>query len=174
MNRDKSLSFWVLPAQLCLVLLLVTACARQIKKTANTSDFCLPDLTGQEVCLEDYRGKIVLTSFWASWCEPCLSELPQLQDLWTEYKDRGVVLISVNLDTADRESEVRQLARRYRFRFPVLLDQSAEVTNRFHPTLELPLTIVFDRQGRIIARHQGYKLGDERKLDRVIVDRLAI
>lgn len=174
MNRAKFRTSWILPAQLGLGLVLVTACTTQIKKTANTSDFCLPDLKGQEVCLDDFRGKVVLTSFWASWCEPCLSELPQLQDLWTKHRDRGLVFLSVNLDTADRESEVRRLTRRYRFRFPVLLDQSAEVTNRFHPTLELPLTIVFDRQGRIIARHQGFKLGDERKLDKVIADRLAI
>lgn len=124
-------------------------------------DFRLRDLKGHTVRLSDHAGKVVLVSFWASWCEPCQIELPQLQDLWKKNRDRGFELLTISVDTADKEAEVRQLVRRYRYEFPVLLDQSSQVTDRFHPTMELPYSMLLDRRGHIVARHQGYRPGDE-------------
>ena len=137
-------------------------------------DFSLRDLKGDEVRLSNHAGKVVLVSFWATWCEPCQIELPQLQDIWLRYRDKGFALLTVSVDTADKESEVRQLVRRYRYKFPVLLDQTGEVTDRFHPTMELPYSMLLDGHGRIVALHQGYRPGDEREIEQEIKKLLVV
>jgi len=131
------------------------------KGSQAVGDFSLRDLKGHTVRLSDHAGKVVLVSFWATWCDPCQIELPQIQALWKKHRERGFELLTIAVDTADKEAEVRQLVRRYRYEFPVLLDQSSEVTDRFHPTMELPYSMLLDRQGHIVARHQGYRPGDE-------------
>jgi len=131
-------------------------------------DFRLRSLSGDLVRLSDLRGKVVLIAFWATWCEPCQMELAQLGPLWEELRPRGFELLGVSVDTADREAEVRRIARRSQYRFPVLLDQTSEVTDRFQPTMELPFSVLIARDGRIAARHQGYRPGDEALLHREI------
>ena len=91
-----------------------------------------------------------------------------LQDIWERYRNKGFELVSVNVDPADTENEVRQMVHRYRYRFPVLLDQETEVSNRFNPTMDLPYSLLIDRKGRISEVHQGYRIGDEVTLEKKI------
>jgi peroxiredoxin len=127
-------------------------------------DFSLRDLKGKNVRLKDFHGKVVLLAFWATWCEPCRTELSQLQTIWDRFRDQGMELIAVNVDPADTESSVRQYVRQQRFRFKVLLDQETEVANRFNPTMDLPYSVMIDRTGRIAHVHQGYRIGDENSI----------
>ena len=136
-------------------------------------DFSLRDLKGNTVRLSDYFGKVVLVAFWATWCGPCHIELLQLQAILERHREKGFILLTVSVDTADKESEVRQFVRRYRYEFPVLLDQSSEVTDRFHPTMELPYSMLLDRKGRIAARHQGYRPGAVAGIEKKIIGLLS-
>jgi peroxiredoxin len=131
-------------------------------------DFTLRDLKGHKVSFRDFGDKVVLLSFWSTWCVPCHTELPLLQDIWERHRDQGFELVSVNVDPADNESEVRQLVRRYKYRFPVLIDQETEVSNRFNPTMDLPFSVLIDRQGKIASVHQGYRIGDEETIENQI------
>jgi peroxiredoxin len=131
-------------------------------------DFTLRDLKGSKVSFRNFNDKVVLLAFWATWCVPCHTELPQLQEIWDRYREQGFELVSINVDPADNESEVRQLARRYKYRFPVLMDQETEVSNRFNPTMDLPYSVLVDRRGRISAVHQGYRIGDEETIENKI------
>jgi thiol-disulfide isomerase/thioredoxin len=126
-----------------------------------SGDFTLPDLHGDRVRLSDYRGKVVMVSFWATWCEPCQVELTQVQKLWDRYRERGFELVAINVDPPDAQSAVRDMVRRYRYSFPILLDSSSEVVNRFNPKMELPFSILFDARGQVSATHQGFVPGDE-------------
>ena len=130
--------------------------------------FALYDTKGHRVSLGDYRGKVVLVDFWATFCEPCIMSLPALQDVWDRHRAQGFELVSIAVDGADKESLVRQLSQRYRFRFPVLLDQQSEVVNRFDPKLDLPFSVLFDREGHVASIHQGYRTGDENALEEEI------
>lgn len=131
-------------------------------------DFALHDLEGATVRLSDYGDKIVYVSFWASWCEPCRSELPQLQKIWERLRDKGFVLLSIAVDPSDLENAVRRQVHRYRYHFPVLLDQDTEVANRYNPTMTLPFGVLFDRRGRIAYTHKGYRIGDEQLIEKKI------
>jgi peroxiredoxin len=131
-------------------------------------DFTLRDLKGQKVSFSSFDDKVVLLSFWATWCVPCHTELPQLQEIWERYRQQGFELVSVNVDPADNESEVRQMVRRYKYSFPVLMDQETEVSNRFNPTMDLPYSVLVDRRGRIASVHQGYRIGDEETIENEI------
>ena len=129
--------------------------------TKVVGNFSLRDLRGKRIQLRDFENKVVLLSFWASWCKPCHQELPVLQNIWQRHRARGFELVSIAVDPPDTESEVRQMTRRYRYEFPVLLDPETDVANRFNPTMDLPYSVLIDREGRIAAVHQGYRIGDE-------------
>jgi peroxiredoxin len=143
----------------------------QYKKVAG--DFTLRDLKGHQVSFRDFGDKVVLLAFWATWCGPCQTELPLLQEVWERHRKNGFELVSICVDPADTENEVRQMVRRYRYRFPVLMDQETEVSNRFNPTMDLPFSVLVDRHGKIAALHQGYRMGDEVSLEKKIVKLLA-
>lgn len=155
-------------------LIIWSGCASTPKGTKPSKDskvvgdFTLRDLKGRKVSFRNFGDKVVLLSFWATWCVPCHTELPQLQEIWERHRDRGFELVSINVDPADNESEVRQTVRRYKYRFSVLMDQETEVSNRFNPTMDLPFSVLIDRQGKIASIHQGYRIGDEETIENEI------
>jgi thiol-disulfide isomerase/thioredoxin len=86
-------------------------------------DFTLPTLSGETVRLSDLRGKVVLVNFWATWCVPCRTEMPTLEELYQYYKERGLEVVAVNLDalsTAGVEAFVKEVAVTFR----IVLDPS--------------------------------------------------
>ena len=115
-------------------------------------DFTLENLEGKEVSLKDYRGKIVFLNFWATWCPPCRLEMPSMNRLYNEYKDKGFVILAINLrENADR-------ARTYRDQeeldFPILLDRDGEVGLMFG-VRSIPATYLIDRTGTVIGGALG-------------------
>ena len=112
--------------------------------------FTLPSLDGGRVRLADFRGKVVLLNFWATWCRPCREEMPSLEALWADYRDRPFIVLAV---TADRGSlrPVREFVRRHGLDFPVLLDADGAVRNRYE-VYALPMTYLIGRDGRISGR----------------------
>lgn len=112
-------------------------------------DFKLRDMSGKEVRLEDYKGKGVLLNLWASWCNPCVNELPLLNEA---YKLKNVEMIAVNL--GEDEETVRKFADRYELEFPILLDSKGEMMQQYR-AVGLPLTVLIDERGNIMERHEG-------------------
>lgn len=112
-------------------------------------DFKLRDMSGKEVRLADYKGKGVLLNLWASWCNPCVNELPLLNE---GYKLKNVEMIAVNL--GEDEETVRKFADRYELEFPILLDSKGEMMQQYR-AVGLPLTVLIDERGNIMERHEG-------------------
>ena len=115
-------------------------------------DFALTDLGGNKVQLSQYRGKVVLVNFWATWCGPCRVEIPAFVDLQSRYRDRGLVIIGVYVQ--DNESDVREFYREYKLNYPVVPGDD-EFTSRFGGLLGIPTSYLIGRDGRIYSKHSG-------------------
>ena len=116
-----------------------------------------------ESSLADYRGKVVVLNFWASWCPPCVDELPLLQRTQRRIERRGATVLGVNY--RDIPEDALEFVRRYRLTFPSLRDRDGEYAERYASSA-FPETFVIDRRGRIAAARRGPV--DQRWLDEVL------
>ena len=115
--------------------------------------FQLPDLGETPTGLEDYQGKIVLLHFWATFCTPCLEELPALESLWRRYRERGFVIVGISADRGSADV-VRKFADAAGVTFPVLLDPEGVVRKRYE-VVALPMSYLIGRDGRFSGRILG-------------------
>jgi thiol-disulfide isomerase/thioredoxin len=113
---------------------------------APSPGLVLPDLGGRERRLDDFAGKVVLVSFWASWCRPCVEEMPTIRRLVEAMRDRPFAVVAVNVGESRRR--VQAAARRLGIDFPVLLDKDSTVFEAWGATV-LPTAYVLDRAGRV-------------------------
>jgi cytochrome c biogenesis protein CcmG/thiol:disulfide interchange protein DsbE len=147
----------------CLLLAgLAVACnsskpARAAAKSANglkpAPDFTLKDSDGKTVRLSDYRGKVVLLNFWATWCGPCKIEIPWFMDFQRKNKDRGFVIIGVSMDE-DGWDAVKPFVNRLGINYRVVLGNDS-VSQAYGGVEALPTTFLIDREGNIAATHVG-------------------
>lgn len=117
--------------------------------------FTLPDLDGNETRLSDFKGKVVLLNFWATWCGSCREEMPGMQTLWERSRDKGFVILAVAADRGDKE-QVETFAQGFALTFPILLDPGGDVRNRYE-VAALPMSYLIGRDGRISGRVIGSK-----------------
>jgi peroxiredoxin len=115
-------------------------------------DFSLTDLSGRKLTLADYRGKVVLLNFWATWCGPCREEVPEFVDLQSKYRDQGLVVIGISMD--DDPAPVREFYERYRMNYPVAMGDDA-LAERFGGIIGLPTSFIIQRDGHIFAKQTG-------------------
>lgn len=111
------------------------------------------DLDGREWAAEDLEGRVVVLDFWATWCAPCLAEFPHLRRLEDRYGDRGLVLMGVSLDTLDKGA-LRSFVLRHDLTWPQIHQSrgfAGELPRHFQVET-VPATLVFDPQGRLVAR----------------------
>ena len=106
-------------------------------------------------------GKVVMISFWATWCGPCKTELERMDPVYRDLKDRGFEYLAVSTDTAETVAEVRSYIRSSGYAYPVLLDTTGAMLAQHNPRGDLPFYILVNRKGQIVEKHQGFKPGDE-------------
>lgn len=116
------------------------------------ADFTLPDLNGRKVRLKDFRGQVVFLNFWATWCIPCRAEMPAMEKLHREFKDKGLVILALNF----RESleEIKPFVRELQLTFPILLDRDGKVSDRYQ-VFGLPTSYFLGRKGEVLGTAVG-------------------
>jgi peroxiredoxin len=112
------------------------------------SDFTLTELNGKTWTLKELRGKVVLVNFWATWCPPCRKEMPDLETLYKQFKDQGLVILAIS---DEEESKVRPFIGQQKVTYPILLDPGRKVNELFQ-IQGIPKTFVYDRSGKLIAQ----------------------
>ena len=132
--------------------------------------FELPNLAASPVSLEDFRGKVVVAHFWATFCVPCLHEMPELESLWQQYRDQGLVIVAIAADRGD-VAVVREFSEKNGLTFPVLHDADGLVRNRYE-VMALPMSYVIGRDGKISGRAIGGQAWNSPDGRRVIEDLL--
>ena len=114
--------------------------------------FLLEDEQGIGVGLDDYRGKVVLLNFWATWCPPCVQEMPSLNDTYERYRGDGFVVLGVSVDEDERQYE--EFLRRSGVTFPTVRDPERGVSTRYG-TMKYPESFLISRDGRVLRKYVG-------------------
>lgn len=133
------------------------AAEEQLKGPAT--DFTLKNKAGGNLRLADYRGKVVMMNFWASWCGPCRKELPLLNNLYTQYKDLDFVILGVNVDSDSSLAD--KLLKDIKVDFPILLDPKSDVSSQYKVEA-MPSSFFIDRNGNLRFLHRGFEDGTEK------------
>ena len=126
---------------------------------SRPTQLTVKDIHGRYIRLSDYRGKVVLVNFWATWCPPCRKEIPDLIRLQREYRSRGLQVIGVTYPP-QKLAEVRRFVRRAKVNYPVGLG-TKETKLLFTQSESLPMTIVISRNGTIQDIIEGILLPEE-------------
>jgi peroxiredoxin len=128
----------------------------------TAEDFRLVDLEGKSQSLSQYRGKVVLVNFWASWCKPCTTEMPAMQTTYDKLRDKGFVVLAIN--ELEDEAKVREHIKQYNHTFPVLMDRDNKVANQFG-VFGLPVSVFIDEKGVVQEYIKGGLLTEQLILD---------
>jgi peroxiredoxin len=123
------------------------------KNSANFN-FTLKDSNGATVRLADYKGKVVLLNFWATWCGPCKVEIPEFVEAYSKYRDRGFVILGVLSEDDPTPKDLHDFMSEFKMNYPVL-QQHAELEEAFGPLWALPTTFIIDRKGQVCTKHMG-------------------
>ena len=128
---------------------------------SHPPDFELPKLGGGSIRLSDYVGKnVVLVDFWATFCEPCLAAMPNLEKLYRKHKTDGFIVFGVSIDGADSLTQVRAEVMKLGLTFPILLDQETRAMALYNPKTSAPYSVLIGREGNILRRREGYAGGE--------------
>lgn len=136
-----------------LLLILVWAVTSIPAALAESADFTLPGMDGKEYKLSDYRGKWVVVNYWATWCPPCLTEIPELVDFHEDHKDKDAVVLGVNFEDIGANG-LKRFTEEYFINYPVLLTKPGP-SSELGPIPGLPTTYMVSPEGEIVARQVG-------------------
>ncbi len=117
--------------------------------------FKLLDLNGTNVSLSDFKGKMVILDFWATWCPPCVKEIPHFIELYKEYKNQGLAILGISVDRQGI-SIVKAFERKYKINYPILMADN-QVVKAYGNIRSIPTTFVIDTAGKIQRIYVGYR-----------------
>lgn len=162
MNQLKIIKFGMV---FFVTVLLLTGCdnstpEQTVQKVSSGNlvgssapDFTLTDMQGQQVSLSQFRGKVVILNFWATWCPPCREEMPSMEKLYQRHQDQGLVMLAVNIEE-NGQSVVSQFLQKTPYSFPILLD-SKNAAQHAYGVFRFPESFIIDRNGVIVEKIIG-------------------
>jgi thiol-disulfide isomerase/thioredoxin len=122
-------------------------------KSANLN-FTMRDMNGKDFHLADYKGKVILLDFWATWCGPCKYEIPGFVQLQEQYGKQGLQVIGISVD--DTADKLPPFVQQFKMNYPVLVGLGRDdVQQAYGPIYGIPVNVLIARDGRICARHTG-------------------
>jgi thiol-disulfide isomerase/thioredoxin len=134
------------------------------------SDHEIPTIDGRALKLSEYRGKVLVVDFWATWCPPCRKEIPQLTRLAETNRTKGVEIVGLHIDDRGRSSPdaIRQFVKEYGLSYTVGFASDQVFVDYLGEETAIPQTLVFDREGRLVEHLIGYSDADAGKLDSAV------
>ena len=142
----------------------------ELKEGQRGPAFRLPLLTGGDATLDAWKGKVVILNFWATWCTPCTIEMPALEALWREYRDRGLVVVGVSVDRGAPRPLIEPYLKHLDLTFPILLDPQMEAANAWKVP-GVPATFVIRPGGEVVGMAIGIRDWNSKEM-RALVESL--
>ena len=151
-------------------LLLLADCTRWVPPSGSggwTQD------NNQRAKLSEYKGKVVVLDFYATWCEPCRAETPHLVNLQKQYGDKGLQVIGLNVGGDDDRAEVPAYAKEFGIQYPLAYPDDDLVDQLLSDNQNIPQSFVYDRNGKLVKRFIGFESSRATELERVIQQALT-
>lgn len=133
---------------------------------ADAPEISLLSRHGAMVSSSELKGQLILVNFWATWCSPCLTEMPALNRLYLKYKDQGFALLAVNTDSHETK-RISTIVRKLKLDFPILLDEKGEVSKQFNVS-GMPASYLISRDQQLIAYIEGARDWDGEAAHRLV------
>ena len=144
----------------------------ELKEGQRGPAFRLSLLTGGDATLDAWKGKVVILNFWATWCTPCTIEMPALEALWREYRDRGLVVVGVSVDRGAPRPLIEPYLKNLGLTFPILLDPQMETANAWRVP-GVPATFVIRPGGEVVGMAIGIREWNSREMKTLLEHMLA-
>lgn len=125
----------------------------RLGKGESAPNFTLPDLDAKMVSMADYKGKVILLNIWATWCPPCVEEMPSMEKLHQELKDEDFEILAVSIDTSGAKT-VLPFMKKHKLSFPALTDTKGAITSLYQTT-GVPESFIIDKDGIIVEKVIG-------------------
>jgi cytochrome c biogenesis protein CcmG/thiol:disulfide interchange protein DsbE len=142
------------------------------KRKPAQLDFTVRDMHGRDVRMADFKGRVLLVNFWATWCGPCKHEIPAFVELYNAYKDKGFAVLGISTD--DTPEQLKQFAKQMNMTYPVLVGSDREdiIDEAYGPMWGIPVSFLIMKDGTICHRYMG--LVTKEQLERELKALLAI
>lgn len=150
---------------------LSVACGAPPAQSAQAPAFDLPNLAGGKTSLASYQGKVVVVDFWATWCTPCLREIPEYTNFYAKNKARGVEMVGVIFESGE-PSEIQEFLQKTKVAYPQLLGEDAVLKN-YNANQGFPTTFVIGKNGQIVKKVLGSPEGKFEGLQKAVDQALA-
>ena len=138
-----------------LMLLLCVITSNQAEASAKMPHFSLPSvLDGKDIDSDQFQGQVLLITFFATWCPPCIQEIPTLIDLQNEYKEKGFSVIGISVDEGSAKS-VKKLVEKTGVNYPVVMADS-KITRDFGGLVGIPTSFLIGKSGNVVKSYPGY------------------
>lgn len=146
-------------------MLIVISLIFYISLQAQTvREFSAMSIDNNNVTYSSLKGQsLTVLDFWASWCKPCLKGMPYIDQIYEDYKVKGVSFVGVNTDGPRSQSKVKPIVKSLGLQYPMILDMNNNLMNDLNVSL-LPTLLIVDSNNKIIYRHEGFVKGDEKRI----------
>jgi len=137
----------------------IIGCQDEVGAGPMAPDFSLQDMSGNKVSLKQFRGKVVLLDFWATWCPPCRTSIPDLVELYKKYEKKGLVILGISMDSRVRcdDDRLKRFGKILKINYPILRHDLNIVENYFGKKApSLPTMYVIDRKGQVRDIFEGH------------------